>query len=108
MISTAASAEYTADSFAQPIRRVFGEIAFSARERVEMPPPGDPRPARITVTMRDLVWDSIYEPIVEGTSYAASKFNYLQLLTIRQYLSGVFVALVGLLMVLAFLMLVWT
>jgi formate hydrogenlyase subunit 3/multisubunit Na+/H+ antiporter MnhD subunit len=100
--------EYTADSFAQPIRRVFGEVAFLARERVEMPAPGDPRPARLTVTLRDLVWDSIYGPIAEGTSYAASKLNYLQLLTIRQYLSGVFVALVGLLMVLAFVMLVWT
>ncbi len=100
--------EYTADSFAQPIRRVFGEIAFMARERVEMPPPGDPRPARLTVTLRDLVWDWIYSPIADATSYAANKLNYLQLLTIRQYLSGVFVALVGLLMVLAFAMLVWT
>jgi len=100
--------EYTADSFAQPIRRVFGEIAFLARERVDMPPPGDTRPARLTVTLRDLAWDSIYAPIADGTAYAANKLNYLQLLTIRQYLSGVFVALVGLLMVLAFVMLVWT
>jgi NADH:ubiquinone oxidoreductase subunit 5 (subunit L)/multisubunit Na+/H+ antiporter MnhA subunit len=100
--------EYTADSFAQPIRRVFGEIAFLAREKVDMPPPGDPRPARLTVTLRDLVWDGIYAPIAEGTWRAASKLNYLQLLTIRQYLSGVFVALVGLLIVLAFVMLVWT
>jgi formate hydrogenlyase subunit 3/multisubunit Na+/H+ antiporter MnhD subunit len=100
--------EYTADSFAQPIRRVFGEVAFLAREQVDMPPPGDARPARLTVTLRDLVWDSIYGPIAESTSYAASRLNYLQLLTIRQYLSGVFVALVGLLMVLAFVMLVWT
>jgi formate hydrogenlyase subunit 3/multisubunit Na+/H+ antiporter MnhD subunit len=100
--------EYTADSFAQPIRRVFGEAAFLARERLDMPAPGDARPARLTVTLRDLVWDSIYGPIAEGTSYAATKLNYLQLLTIRQYLSGVFVALVGLLMVLAFVMLVWT
>ncbi len=34
--------QYTADSFAQPIRRVFGATVFRARERVEMPPPGDP------------------------------------------------------------------
>jgi hypothetical protein len=100
--------EYTADSFAQPIRRVFGEVAFMAREEVDMPAPGNPRPARLTVTLRDLVWDGIYGPIAEGTWYAASKLNYLQLLTIRQYLSGVFVALVGLLIVLAFVMLVWT
>jgi len=100
--------EYTADSFAQPIRRVFGEVAFLARERVDLPLPGDTRPARLTVRLRDLVWDCVYAPIADGTAYAASKLNYLQLLTIRQYLSGVFVALIGLLMVLAFVMLVWT
>src|SRR5204863_5971269 len=30
--------QYTAGGFAQPIRRVFGEVAFLAREKVEMPP----------------------------------------------------------------------
>ena len=33
--------QYTADSFAQPIRRVFGDVVFRAREQVDMPPPGD-------------------------------------------------------------------
>ena len=32
--------QYTASSFAQPIRRVFGTVVFRAREHVEMPPPG--------------------------------------------------------------------
>ncbi len=41
-------------SFAQPIRRVFGTVVFRAREHVEMPPPGDMRPARLTVDLRDL------------------------------------------------------
>ena len=100
--------QYTADSFAQPIRRVFGEVVFLARERVEMPPPGDARPARLTVTLRDLVWDSIYAPIAGGTAYAADKLNYLQFLTIRQFLSVVFVALIGLLVILMFAMLVWS
>ena len=35
--------QYTASSFAQPIRRVFGTLVFRAREQVEMPPPGDAR-----------------------------------------------------------------
>src|SRR5262249_35498885 len=39
------STQYTADSFAQPIRRVFGALAFRAREEVDMPAPGDARPA---------------------------------------------------------------
>ena len=31
--------QYTATSFAEPIRRVYGAFAFRARERVDMPPP---------------------------------------------------------------------
>ncbi|MGO9686349.1 MAG: hydrogenase 4 subunit B, partial [Beijerinckiaceae bacterium] len=54
--------QYTADSFAQPIRRVFGGAAFHARERVDMPAPGDLRPARIVVEVRDLIWETIYVP----------------------------------------------
>src|SRR5262245_255029 len=93
--------QYTADSFAQPIRRVFGTTVFRARERVEMPPPGDANPARLTVTLRDLVWDTLYAPLAGGAALAADRLNRLQFLTIRQYLSLVFVALVGLLLVLA-------
>ena len=100
--------QYTADSFAQPIRRVFGEVVFMARERVDMPAPGNAQPARMTVTQRDPVWDAIYSPISGATSVAADKLGYLQFLTIRQYLSLVFVALVVLLFVLMLVMLVWT
>jgi formate hydrogenlyase subunit 3/multisubunit Na+/H+ antiporter MnhD subunit len=97
--------QYTGDSFAQPIRRVFGEVVFLARERVDMPPPGDPRPARLTVTMRDPVWESFYAPIEKAVWYAAEKLGHLQFLTIRQYLSLVFVALITLLVVLVIVML---
>jgi formate hydrogenlyase subunit 3/multisubunit Na+/H+ antiporter MnhD subunit len=93
--------QYTASSFAQPIRRVFGTLVFRAREHVDMPPPGALRPARITVEMRDLVWDALYAPIAEGVGVAADRLNHLQFLTIRQFLSLVFAALVLLLLVLA-------
>ena len=43
--------QYSADSFVQPIRRVFGTVVFQARERVDMPPPGDVRPARLAVML---------------------------------------------------------
>jgi formate hydrogenlyase subunit 3/multisubunit Na+/H+ antiporter MnhD subunit len=99
--------QYTADSFAQPIRRVFGGVVFSARERVDMPPPGDPRPARLTVTLRDPAWDTIYAPIASGIWFAADKLSHLQFLTIRQFLSLVFAALISLLFVLMLAMLVW-
>src|SRR5205807_5536235 len=38
--------QYTASSFAQPIRRVFGSVVFRAREHVEMRVPGDQRPGK--------------------------------------------------------------
>jgi formate hydrogenlyase subunit 3/multisubunit Na+/H+ antiporter MnhD subunit len=93
--------QYTADSFAQPIRRVFGTLVFRAREHVEMPPPGDSRPAQLQVELRDLIWDFLYKPVAGGVAFAADRLNYLQFLTIRRYLSLVFLALVGLLLVLA-------
>ncbi len=93
--------QYTASSFAQPIRRVFGTLVFHARERVEMPPPGDMRPARLKVELEDPIWDVLYAPIAGAVDYAAGVLNRLQFLSIRQYLSLVFVALVGLLLVLA-------
>ena len=77
--------QYTADSFAQPIRRVFGTIVFRAREHVDMPPPGDMRAGAAsrsncatssgTCSMR---------PIAAGVMFAADRLNRLQFLTIRQ------------------------
>ncbi len=93
--------QYTAGSFAQPIRRVFGTLAFRAREQVDMPAPGDLRPARLTVVSRDLIWDGLYVPIAGAIGFIAEKLNHLQFLTIRRYLSLVFLALVVLLLVLA-------
>jgi hydrogenase-4 component B len=93
--------QYTASSFAQPIRRVFGTVVFRARERGEMPPPGDQRAARLTVELRDPVWDTLYAPIAGAVAFTADRLNHLQFLTIRQFLSLVFAALVILLLVLA-------
>ncbi|MCC2664622.1 MAG: hydrogenase 4 subunit, partial [Geminicoccaceae bacterium] len=93
--------QYGAGSFAQPIRRVFGTLVFRARERVEMPPPGAARPARLTVELRDLVWEGGYAPLAGAVGFAAERLNRLQFLTIRRYLSLVFGALVALLLALA-------
>jgi formate hydrogenlyase subunit 3/multisubunit Na+/H+ antiporter MnhD subunit len=92
--------QYTAGSFAQPIRRVYGAV-FAAAEHVEMPPPGEVRAARIEVSLRDLVWDRLYAPVAAAVTAAADWLNRFQFLTIRRYLSLVFAALVGLLVVLA-------
>jgi hypothetical protein len=93
--------QYTAEGFAQPLRRVFGAFAFRAHERVDMPAPGEMRPARQSVAMHDLAWEFFYLPVIRTVEFLAQRLNHLQFLTIRQYLSVVFGALVSLLLVLA-------
>ena len=93
--------QYTASSLAQPIRRVYGTLVFSAREVGEMPPPGSLQPARLTVEMRDPIWDTLYAPLARLVAIVSDRLNILQFLTIRRYLSLVFAALVLLLLVLA-------
>jgi hypothetical protein len=75
-------------------------MVFRAREHVQMPPPGDLGPARFTLELRDVVWDTLYAPIAGAIGFAAERLNHLQFLTIRRYLSMVFLALVSLLLVL--------
>ncbi len=93
--------QYTAGSFAQPIRRVFATIAFRARETVVMPPPMDTAPAHITVTLWDPAWDVFYAPVQQAIGFLADRINGYQFLTIRRYLGVVFLTLVFLLTVLA-------
>ncbi len=96
-----ANAQYTADSFAQPIRRVFGSTLFAAREEVEMPMPGDMEPARHRVIMRDPVWDFLYVPIGVAVGRIADLVNRLQFQTVRRYLLLMFLTLVFLLILVA-------
>jgi hydrogenase-4 component B len=93
--------QYSAASFSQPIRRVFGSVVFRAREEVHLPPPGDVGAARIQVRLRDVPWDLFYSPVARVVGFVAQRLNALQFLTIRGYLTLVFGALVTLLTVLA-------
>jgi hydrogenase-4 component B len=93
--------QYSATSFAQPIRRVFGTVVFRARETAEMAPPDDARPARLTVELHDPIWEWVYAPLAGAIGVAADRLNHLQFLTIRQFLTLVFCTLVILLLVLA-------
>lgn len=93
--------QYTAGSFSQPIRRVFGSVVFRAREELDMPAPGDTRAARLHVRLQDVLWDALYAPTAKGVAFVAERLNAVQFLTIRGYLTLVFGALVVLLMVLS-------
>jgi NADH:ubiquinone oxidoreductase subunit 5 (subunit L)/multisubunit Na+/H+ antiporter MnhA subunit len=93
--------QYSASSFSQPIRRVFGTVVFAAREIGVMPPPSSAAPAQLTVVLHDLIWDVLYAPVAATIGYASTRINVLQFLTIRSYLTLVFVALIVLLLVVA-------
>jgi formate hydrogenlyase subunit 3/multisubunit Na+/H+ antiporter MnhD subunit len=92
--------QYSAASFEQPIRRVFGTVLFRSKEVVDMPPPGDNRPAGIVRTIHDPAWEGIYRPLAAAIGWMAGKSDLLAYLTIRSYLSFVFAALVVLLIAL--------
>jgi hydrogenase-4 component B len=93
--------QYTAASFAQPIRRVFGAVVFGSREVVTMPSPGDMAAAQIEKHIHDPAWETLYAPVGTAVTTTADWMNVLQFLTIRRYLAFVFIALILLLLVLA-------
>jgi len=53
------------------------------------------------VHLHDVPWELIYQPLASAVSFAALRLNDLQFLTIRRYLTLVFLTLVALLLVLA-------
>lgn len=95
--------QYSAAGFSQPIRRIFADSVFRAEERVDMPAPGDTRPARLEVRLSDRAWTWIYAPIGRTVETVTERLNVLQFLTIRRHLSLMFGALVLLLAIIALL-----
>jgi formate hydrogenlyase subunit 3/multisubunit Na+/H+ antiporter MnhD subunit len=95
--SAAISTQYSPSGFAQPIRRVFANIVFQARDKVAMPGPGETTPAGFNASWVDPAWAAFYTPLITVVSYVADRANRLQYLTIRRYLAFVFMALIVLL-----------
>ena len=93
--------QYTSSSFAMPIRRVFGATVFDVRETVDMPRPGDTRAARYHVKVLDPVWRYAYGPVARWVLRSTTTLNQLQFLTIRRYLTLVFITLILLLLMVA-------
>ena len=93
--------QYTSSSFAMPIRRVFGATVFDVRETVDIPRPGDMRAARYHVKVLDPVWRYAYGPVARWVLRSTTKLNRLQFLSIRSYLTLVFVTLILLLLMVA-------
>lgn len=95
------AAQYTASSFAQPLRRVYGSTAFGAAELLDMPAPGDVRASRFGVRSHDFVWSLLYEKPAAAVFRLSERLNWLQFLTIRRYLMLMFATLIVLLLIAA-------
>jgi len=76
---------------------VFSSL-FDAREDVAMPAPGETTAARLTARLRDYAWEMLYIPVGRAVWFATDSLNQLQFLSIRNYLSLVFAALLALLL----------
>lgn len=95
------AAQYSASSFSQPFRRVYGTSLFAAREEVDMPTPDEARPARFELRMIDPVWDWLYVPLWRLVVWVTARFNQLQTVTVRRYLLLMFITLVAMLILVA-------
>ena len=91
--------QYSADSFSQPLRRVFAGHLFRTRDRVDMPAPGG--------RARPFSWNSrsrlglAVRPSPALSAGSPTGSMPCQFLTIRSYLSLMFFALVVLLVMVA-------
>jgi formate hydrogenlyase subunit 3/multisubunit Na+/H+ antiporter MnhD subunit len=93
--------QYTASSFGQPLRRVYKGIVYNAAENLDMPPPGELRPARFSISFEDYPWRALYVRPAAALVTLAGRFNAFQFLTIRRYLVLMFSTLIALLIVTA-------
>ena len=93
--------QYGGASFAQPLRRALGPALLRARETVDMPAPGDTRPAHVSVTIDDPMEYGLFHPVAALRARLSAFADRLQFLTIRRTLSLMFATLVFFLVVVA-------
>lgn len=95
--------QYGAASLAQPLRRVLATALLFATERVDMPPPGDTRPAAYSARLHDPAEVLLFAPLGHLRARLSGFADRVQFLTVRQTLSVIFAALVGFLGLIALL-----
>jgi hypothetical protein len=93
--------QYTATSFAMPIRRIFGFL-FSIKEQVKQLPPlrhsAFPQRLHYALRVRDRFWGWLYQPVVDASFWVSRRIGRLQQGRIQIYLIYSFVTIVVLLL----------
>jgi hypothetical protein len=92
--------QYTATSFAMPLRRIFGFL-FSIKEHVrQVPPvahPAYPERLQYHLRVRDRFWMWIYQPVVDASFWLSRRIGRMQHGRIQLYLIYSFVTILVLL-----------
>ncbi|HEX3349391.1 MAG TPA: proton-conducting transporter membrane subunit [Acetobacteraceae bacterium] len=86
--------QYGAASFAQPLRRTLAGALLAARQTLDMPPPGDTRPALYSETDADPADAGLFQPGARMREAASGFVDRMQFLTIRRTLVVMFSVLV--------------
>ncbi len=93
--------QYTATSFAMPIRRIFGFL-FSVTEQVRKLPstahPAYPERLQYRLRVRDRFWMWLYQPVVEASFRLSRRIGRMQQGRIQIYLLYTFVTILFLLL----------
>ncbi len=92
-----------AGGIAQPLRRMLGAALFAARERVDMPEPGEVRAGRYGAGFADPSGPLLLMPLARLRRHLSERTEAFDAFTTRRALSLSFGALVGLLALLAWL-----
>jgi NADH:ubiquinone oxidoreductase subunit 5 (subunit L)/multisubunit Na+/H+ antiporter MnhA subunit len=87
--------QYGAGSFAQPLRRVLGGAFLQATATLDMPAPGDIRPAIYTETATDPAEAALFRPAGQLRARLTRFADRMQFLTVRQILTVMFSVLIG-------------
>ena len=85
--------QYGGASFAQPLRRALATSLMDARETVDMPLPGETRPAHMKVRLRDPADSHLFAVLGHWRSRVSHFADFMQFLTIRSTLAVMFCAL---------------
>jgi len=92
--------QYTATSFAMPLRRIFGYL-FNIKEHVrQLPPathPSFPERLHYHLKVRDRFWGWLYQPVVDASFWLSRRIGRMQHGHIQVYLIYSFVTIVVLL-----------